>query len=41
MGPSRKKLCSEGVLMSPLMGYELFEHSSACYKIVVRYYGFP
>jgi hypothetical protein len=42
MEPSRKKIMGlEGFLWVWVMGDEISEHSSACHKKVVRYYGFP
>jgi hypothetical protein len=32
---------SEGGFMGLIMGDEISEHSSACHKKVVSYYGFP
>jgi hypothetical protein len=42
MGTEREKIMGlEGFFMSSIMGDEISEHSSACHKKVVRYYGFP
>jgi hypothetical protein len=37
----KKKYGFGGVFMGLIMGDEISEHSSACHKKVVRYYGFP
>jgi hypothetical protein len=42
MGTQQEKIMgSDGVFMCLIMGDEISEHSSACHKKVVRYYGFP
>ncbi len=41
MGTQREKLWVwRGVFMGLIMGDKISEHSSACHKKVVRYYGF-
>jgi hypothetical protein len=41
MGTQREKIMGSGGFMGSIMGDEISEHSSACRKNVVRYYGFP
>ncbi len=42
MGTQQEKVMGlEGVFMGWIMGDEISEHSHACDKKVVRYYGFP
>jgi hypothetical protein len=42
MGTQQEKSwVRRGVFMGSIMGDEISEHSSACHKKFVRYYGFP